>query len=97
MPTKKAIPKELFPIINIQTIQYIVEEAVNSGIKEIILVISSSRYGILGRYVLKQNIFKSIKMNKKDKSGEIQIINALKIKKKYLCMQFYRHLLWFRK
>ena len=56
-----------------------------------------SRYGILGRYVLKPNIFKSIKMNKKDKSGEIQIINALKIKKKYLCMQFYRHLLWFMK
>ena len=47
MPTKKAIPKELFPIINIQTIQYIVEEAVNSGIKEIILVISSSKKAII--------------------------------------------------
>ena len=47
MPTTKAIPKELFPIINIPTIQYIVEEAVNSGIKEIILVISSSKKAII--------------------------------------------------
>ena len=37
------------------------------------------RYGILGIYVLKPNIFKSIKMTKKDKSGEIQMTNALKI------------------
>ena len=45
-----------------------------------------SRYGILGIYVLKPNIFKAIIMTKKDKSGEIQITNALKIKKNiYAC------------
>ncbi|MEJ2067469.1 MAG: sugar phosphate nucleotidyltransferase, partial [Deltaproteobacteria bacterium] len=38
LPATKAVPKELLPIVDKPTIQYIVEEAVSSGIKEVILV-----------------------------------------------------------
>jgi len=38
LPATKAVPKELLPIIDIPSIQYVVQEAVNSGIQEIIFV-----------------------------------------------------------
>ena len=37
LPATKAIPKELLPIIDKPLIQYVVEEAIQGGIKEIIL------------------------------------------------------------
>lgn len=38
LPATKAVPKEMLPIVDIPTIQYIVEEAVNSGIEEILII-----------------------------------------------------------
>jgi UTP--glucose-1-phosphate uridylyltransferase len=38
LPATKAVPKELLPIVDIPSIQYVVEEAVDSGIEEIIFV-----------------------------------------------------------
>lgn len=38
LPATKAVPKELLPIVDVPTLQYIVEEAVGSGIDEVILV-----------------------------------------------------------
>ncbi|MEG1253279.1 MAG: UTP--glucose-1-phosphate uridylyltransferase GalU [Erysipelotrichaceae bacterium] len=38
LPATKAIPKEMLPIVDKPTIQYIVEEAVASGIEEILIV-----------------------------------------------------------
>ena len=38
LPTTKAIPKEMLPIVDKPVIQYVVEEAVNSGIKDIVIV-----------------------------------------------------------
>ncbi len=38
LPATKAIPKEMLPIVDKPTIQYIVEEAVASGIEDIILI-----------------------------------------------------------
>jgi len=43
MPVTKVIPKELLPIVDKPVIQYLVEEAVNSGIEEIIFVISEGK------------------------------------------------------
>jgi UTP--glucose-1-phosphate uridylyltransferase len=42
LPASKAIPKEMLPLADTPTIQYIVEEAVASGIEQITLI--SSRY-----------------------------------------------------
>ena len=35
LPATKELPKEMIPIINKPMIQYVVEEAINSGIEEI--------------------------------------------------------------
>ncbi len=41
LPATKAVPKEMLPIVDIPTIQYIVEEAVSSGIEEILIITNS--------------------------------------------------------
>ena len=46
LPATKAIPKEMLPIVDKPLIQYIVEECVAAGIKEIILVTHSSKNSI---------------------------------------------------
>ncbi len=38
LPATKVVPKELLPIVDIPSIQYVVQEAVDSGIQEIIFV-----------------------------------------------------------
>jgi UTP--glucose-1-phosphate uridylyltransferase len=38
LPATKAVPKELLPIVDKPTIQYIMEEVVHSGIEEVILI-----------------------------------------------------------
>lgn len=38
LPATKAMPKEMLPILDKPTIQYIVEEAVRAGIEDIIIV-----------------------------------------------------------
>jgi UTP--glucose-1-phosphate uridylyltransferase len=46
LPATKAMPKEMLPIIDKPVIQYVVEEAVASGIRDIILVTSSSKRAV---------------------------------------------------
>lgn len=46
LPATKAMPKEMLPIINKPTIQYIVEEAVESGIEDIIIVTGKGKRAI---------------------------------------------------
>jgi UTP--glucose-1-phosphate uridylyltransferase len=46
LPVTRAYPKELLPLINKPLIQYAVEEAVNSGIKEIVIVTATGKHAI---------------------------------------------------
>ena len=46
LPATKAIPKEMLPIVDKPLIQYIVDECVLAGIKEIVLVTHSSKNAI---------------------------------------------------
>lgn len=46
LPASKVIPKEMLPLVDTPTLQYIVEEAVSAGIEEIIFVTSRSKRGI---------------------------------------------------
>src|ERR1700727_2009063 len=38
LPATKAVPKEMLPIVDVPTLQLIVEEAVAAGIEEIVLI-----------------------------------------------------------
>ncbi|MCF1432189.1 MAG: NTP transferase domain-containing protein, partial [Shewanella sp.] len=46
LPATKAMPKEMLPIVDKPLIQYVVNEAVAAGIKEIVLVTHSSKNSI---------------------------------------------------
>jgi len=46
LPATKTVPKELLPIVDIPSIQYVVQEAVEAGIQEIIFVTGRDKDGI---------------------------------------------------
>ncbi|MEM6802015.1 MAG: UTP--glucose-1-phosphate uridylyltransferase GalU [Bacteroidota bacterium] len=46
LPATKAVPKEMLPIVDIPTIQYVVEEAIASGITDILMVIGKGKRNI---------------------------------------------------
>ena len=46
LPATKAIPKEMMPLVDRPLIQYVVNEAVAAGIKNIVLVTHSSKNAI---------------------------------------------------
>lgn len=46
LPATKATPKEMLPIVDKPTIQYIVEEALQSGIEEILIISGHAKRAI---------------------------------------------------
>ena len=70
LPGTKSIPKEMFPIIDKPAIQYIVEEAVNSGIEEILFITSSYKNSVIDHFdrnfELETRLEKSGKLDKLD-------------------------------
>ena len=46
LPATKAQPKEMLPIVDKPTLQYIIEEAVNSGIEEILIITGRNKSSI---------------------------------------------------
>ncbi len=73
LPLSKVLAKELFPLVDKPTIQYIVEEAKMSGISEIIFVVSSGKKAILNYFRKSQELEKVLKKRKKS-----QILKELK-------------------
>ncbi|EIT83998.1 UTP-glucose-1-phosphate uridylyltransferase [Fictibacillus macauensis ZFHKF-1] len=66
LPATKAMPKEMLPIVDKPTIQYIVEEAIASGIEDIIIVTGKGKRAIEDHFdhafELEQNLFEKGKM-----------------------------------
>ncbi len=50
LPVTKAMPKEMLPIIDKPTIQYIVEEAVDSGIEEVLIITAKGKEAIADHF-----------------------------------------------
>src|SRR5690625_7748988 len=46
LPATKAIPKEMLPLVDKPTLQYIIEEAVASGIEDILIITSRGKQAI---------------------------------------------------
>lgn len=46
LPATKSMPKEMLPIVDIPTVQYIIEEAVASGIEEILIITNSNKHAM---------------------------------------------------
>lgn len=50
LPATKAVPKELLPIVDVPTIQYIVAEAVSAGVRDVILVCARGKDSIVDHF-----------------------------------------------
>ncbi|WP_047983562.1 UTP--glucose-1-phosphate uridylyltransferase GalU [Ornithinibacillus californiensis] len=71
LPATKAMPKEMLPIVDKPTIQYIIEEAVESGIEDIIIVTGKGKRAIEDHFdhnfELEENLIKKEKFEILDK------------------------------
>ncbi len=67
LPATKAMPKEMLPIVDKPTIQYIIEEAVDSGIEDIIIVTGKGKRAIEDHFdnsfELEQNLLEKGKLD----------------------------------
>lgn len=74
LPATKAMPKEMLPIVDKPTIQYIVEEAIESGIEDIIIVTGKGKRSIEDHfdnaYELEQTLLKKKKFDLLEKVQE---------------------------
>ncbi len=68
LPATKAIPKELLPIFDKPLIQYVVEEAMDAGIEEIILVTRSGKEAIENHFDKNYELEKALKLSNDNKS-----------------------------
>lgn len=46
LPATKSIPKEMLPVVDMPVLQYLIEEAVASGIEDILIITNRSKYAI---------------------------------------------------
>ncbi|MBI5654323.1 UTP--glucose-1-phosphate uridylyltransferase [Candidatus Uhrbacteria bacterium] len=78
LPATKASPKEMLPIIDKPVIQYVVEEAVASGITDIILVTNISKRAVEDHFDDNPNLESWLKASgKKEQLEEIKAIGHL--------------------
>lgn len=73
LPATKAQPKEMLPIVDKPTIQYIIEEAVASGIEEILIITGRNKKSI------EDHFDKSVELELElEKSGKIEMLDMVR-------------------
>jgi UTP--glucose-1-phosphate uridylyltransferase len=86
LPATKAMPKEMLPILDKPTIQYIVEEAIDSGIEDIIIVTGKGKRAIEDHFdhafELEQNLLEKGKYDLLEKVQESSKVNIHYIRQK---------------
>ena len=75
LPATKAIPKEMLPIVDIPTIQYIVEEAVESGIEEILIITNSNKHCMENHF--DKNYELEARLLEANKQKEAEMLNTI--------------------
>ena len=86
LPVTKSVPKEMLPIVDKPTLQYIVEEAVASGIEEIMFITSPYKKVIEDHFDISYELEDRLKKN--NKMEELELIkNIPKLAKFYYIRQ----------
>src|SRR5215467_9827479 len=75
LPATKVLPKELIPIVDRPIVQYLVEEAVASGIEDIILVTRPGSQGIADHFDSTREL--EIHLQEQEKTELLSMIQAL--------------------
>jgi UTP--glucose-1-phosphate uridylyltransferase len=86
LPATKAMPKEMLPIVDKPTIQYIIEEAIESGIEDLIIVTGKGKRAIEDHFdhnfELEQNLIEKEKYDLLEKVRHSSGINLHYIRQK---------------
>ncbi|PTR46722.1 UTP--glucose-1-phosphate uridylyltransferase GalU [Geobacillus thermodenitrificans] len=86
LPATKAMPKEMLPIVDKPTVQYIVEEAIASGIEDIIIVTGKGKRAIEDHFdhafELEDNLYKKRKLDLLEKVRESAQVDIHYIRQK---------------
>ncbi|MDD9147237.1 UTP--glucose-1-phosphate uridylyltransferase GalU [Sporolactobacillus sp. CQH2019] len=86
LPATKAMPKEMLPIVDKPTIQYIVEEAIHSGIEDIIIVTGKGKRAIEDHFdnafELEENLISKQKYNLLEKVRQPAKVDIYYIRQK---------------
>lgn len=75
LPFTKSIPKEMLPIVDKPTIQYIIEEIVDSGIEDILIVIGRNKDVLVNHFDCVPELEFNLEKNGKD--AELEMINDI--------------------
>ncbi|XTR37226.1 UTP--glucose-1-phosphate uridylyltransferase GalU [Paraclostridium tenue] len=75
LPATKSQPKEMLPIVDKPTLQYIIEEAVNSGIEEILIVTGRSKKSIEDHF--DRSIELELELEQKGKNEMLELVRSI--------------------
>lgn len=74
LPATKALPKEMLPVVDVPSIQYIVEECVESGITDICIILGRNKNCIADHF--DRNVEVEYALEKSGKYSSIEKMNA---------------------
>ena len=75
LPAAKAVPKEMLPVVDTPTIQYIVEEAVRAGIDEILIITGRNKTAIEDHFDKAYELEDTLR--KKGKEDDLEKLEAI--------------------
>jgi len=80
LPATKAVPKEMLPVLDIPTIQYVVEEALAAGVDEVVLITSNSKPAIEAHFSPDEDLAILLeKTNKPDLAAKVRHAASLSV------------------
>ena len=75
LPATKSQPKEMLPVVDTPTIQYVVQEAVDAGLKDILMIIGRGKRSIEEHFA--RNFELEAQLEAKEKFAELESIRTL--------------------
>lgn len=75
LPLTKALPKELVPVVDRPAIQYVIEEAVRSGIDDVLVVSGRGKQGLEDHF--DRAVELELELERRGKTGALEEVRAL--------------------
>ena len=75
LPATKAQPKEMLPIVDKPTLQFIIEEAVDSGIEEILIITGRNKTSIENHF--DKSVELELELEKKGKTDLLEKVRKI--------------------
>ena len=75
LPATKALAKEMLPIVDTPTIQYIIQEAVDSGIEEILIITNANKHAIENHFDKSYEL--EARLRESGKMEEVKMIEGI--------------------